>query len=875
LGSFPGRKQEGWDMNSSLNYRADIDGLRALAVMSVLVFHLDPNLMSAGFAGVDVFFVISGFLLTKIQISEVESERFSYIKFYLRRIKRILPVATVVIFITLIAGSFILLPEDLSDLSESALASQLFGANVYFTYFFETSYFNDATKMQPLLHYWSLGVEEQFYLVWPTLLMLLLAIGPKKRTLLLSALILLLLLLSEYMVRHEPKFAYYMSPSRAWQLLSGGLVCMILARYKDWTTGPRKPVLANFVGLFGVILLAHGLLFSQADRFPGFEALSVTLGTGLLIFAGALHETPIHIALSFRPVVWIGKLSFSLYLWHWPVFTYWRYAFGEIGPWSALFTVTLVFALSALTYFLIEKPFRYNSLRFGRAFATYFALPSLLIGACLLFTKSTNGYAQYAWSASYKANLRAAESQELQAGSKLPFICGISTLNSSVHESLLSQPNCYINGDGTQPDYLLWGDSHAAHYLGALGGVAKYAGFSFNNVAHWACPPLIGDLTEIVPPARLDNCERSVQVVADNLDGYDVIFLAASWRGRSDKRLEKVLSRLATTLEWLEARDKMVFVFGLRPSAYGLGKDCGAKRVKLPLISCSELAFRDNSGTAELNAQIKSVTERFSSAHYLDIDEAFCEGNKCSPYLDGQFSYFDSSHISFDGSVRAGEKIVKNLDEESAWTKLLELQQFPSEKTPPLPWIKSAENPELKQFANGIQHENTVLEFTLNPSAWGARNLDVKVDDGLTVLKDTKKNKASRYFANLLEASDLKATEQGTVFLKLSGVEADGPFFVRVMIENESDGSTRYHNFTADPVLDFQGTMASATEDELLAERTGMSANIYMRVPLKRDDMRISINLHPSTGSERYRHQKSSVGQLSFSGLSGVLVSSD
>lgn len=209
------------------DYRADIDGLRALAVLSVVVFHFNNSWLPGGFIGVDIFFVISGYLITGNIYRGIQSNNFSFFDFYSKRIRRIIPAASFVILVTLVAGHFILIPDDLRDLSISALASQLSVANIYFTYFFNSSYFAPDAELQPLLHFWSLGVEEQFYMFWPVMLLFFIR-WMTVNFLILSALVIAIasFLFAEMMLSTQPMFAYYMLPARAGQLLFGA-VCFL------------------------------------------------------------------------------------------------------------------------------------------------------------------------------------------------------------------------------------------------------------------------------------------------------------------------------------------------------------------------------------------------------------------------------------------------------------------------------------------------------------------------------------------------------------------------------------------------------------------------------------------------------------------------
>lgn len=215
--------------NKSLSYRPDIDGLRALAVLAVVIFHINKGWLPGGFVGVDIFFVISGFLITGILKREQDKSIFSFANFYMRRIRRILPAALTTILITLIVGIFVLLPSDLKELGKSSLASVFSVANIYFWLFLDTGYFADSSETVPLLHMWSLGVEEQFYLIWPAIMLLTYKFGGRRLLIFVAAaLAIVSFVIGEHFILTDQSFAYYMLPSRAGELLFGAILFLVI-----------------------------------------------------------------------------------------------------------------------------------------------------------------------------------------------------------------------------------------------------------------------------------------------------------------------------------------------------------------------------------------------------------------------------------------------------------------------------------------------------------------------------------------------------------------------------------------------------------------------------------------------------------------------
>ena len=355
-----------------LRFRADLEGLRGIAILLVLLCHARLPGAEAGFIGVDVFFVLSGFLITGLLVDE--SQRTGRIRlgaFYARRARRILPAAIVVLASTLLAAQLVLSPLDLPRVADDALAASLSLANVRFA-LDATNYFApDAAS--PVLHYWSLGVEEQFYLLWPVLLLL--AARTRRPRLAMTLLIAVLLvgsfLLSVATTVSNGPWAYYLLPTRAWQLAAGGL----LALAAPWFSRAPRPFSA-LIGWLGVGLLGVGLIvIGPMTAYPGIAALLPTLGAAGVIASGGRAGSPGRIVLATPPLRWLGRISYSLYLWHWPILVLAPVALGldgsEFGPAEGdlglrLGLVLVAVVLAALTWRLVEEPFRRGRLPFGR-----------------------------------------------------------------------------------------------------------------------------------------------------------------------------------------------------------------------------------------------------------------------------------------------------------------------------------------------------------------------------------------------------------------------------------------------------------------------------------------------------------------------------
>ena len=336
-----------------LKYRTDIDGLRAVAVGGVVLFHAFPTLLTGGFIGVDVFFVLSGFLITAIIRSDAEAGTFSIGGFYERRFRRILPALLAMVVVTSLAAIAILPPSELRNYGNSLGGVGLFVSNIVF--WKDSGYFDTASADKPLLHTWSLAVEEQFYIVWPIVAAALVRMG--RRRLLAGFVwvtVALSLLAAIIAVRYAPSQAFYLLPYRAWELgmgalLATGAVPSLRTRWSREGSG--------WVGL--ALIVVPMLVYSEATPFPGLAALPPCLGALLILHAGQGAETRVGRMLSWRPMLFVGLVSYSFYLWHWPLLVLPRIALNRpLTPVEATLAVAVALGLAALSLRYVEKPFR-------------------------------------------------------------------------------------------------------------------------------------------------------------------------------------------------------------------------------------------------------------------------------------------------------------------------------------------------------------------------------------------------------------------------------------------------------------------------------------------------------------------------------------
>jgi peptidoglycan/LPS O-acetylase OafA/YrhL len=501
---------------ADFRYRPEIDGLRAIAVMAVVLFHAGLG-VPGGFIGVDVFFVISGFLITSLILKDLESGKFTLAHFWERRARRIIPASVVMVLAVLIAGWFLLLPSDYANLGKSTAWQAVFGANFHF--WRNTNYFAGAAEEQPLLHTWSLAVEEQFYLFVPVLLLALFHFPAFRRRGALLALFLtgflLSLTLSILLVPRMPAAAFYLLPTRAWELLCGSIVAILpAAAIPRWV----REIL-SFSGLAAILVPCF--LYTKETSFPGLAALPPCLGTALFIWAanqGAgirrlgsevrsqesggqgnsaqspeVREQPAFnsyslascvlpsCVLGLRPIVFIGLISYSLYLWHWPFFSFSAYwALEPISLAHRLILVAASLVLATLSWKLIEMPFR--SRRFGVsrssmfAYATVGLSSSFALGIALVSSEGRPARlpqeaVAYAAAADEQHSIRFVNLADAQA-QNFPKIGNAS--------------------GGERPHFILWGDSHAGVLVPALQSWSAEANVTGLAAVYSSTAPVLG-----------------------------------------------------------------------------------------------------------------------------------------------------------------------------------------------------------------------------------------------------------------------------------------------------------------------------------------------------------------------------------------------
>ncbi len=634
-----------------MKYRRDIDGLRALAVLPIVLYHAKFSTFSGGFVGVDIFFVISGFLITSIIVRQIEKQEFSLVGFYERRARRILPALIVVLLATMGAAAWLLMPDEYIDLGLSALAAVLFVPNIF--YWASTGYFAIEAEATPLLHTWSLGLEEQFYLLYPILLVLLYKKFGKRHVMaILFSLAAVSFVLNVYLVSFKAAFTFYMLPTRAWQLLLGSLMAF------EWVPPPETKLGRNLASGTGLLLIIGTIfLLDEAAVFPGVNALAPSLGAALIIYAGMRDEGGwvSRVLASPLPVA-VGLISYSLYLWHWPVVVYVNML---EPPWfSGYLVLAMSLGLSVVSYFLVEQPFRKK--RLAPSAAQMFVAAGVGGALVALFAVGIHLSNGLAFRLSDEVKNAAREENYLHDDRPCHFIKTATILNKEY---------CVFGAEDVTPQYAIIGDSHGDALRPALEKAAAVEGVSMIQLTNPGCEPLRGVFK---PKARkcLEFIDAAIDAVLEN-PTIETVFLASYWKvpyhGHSYRHKNYVIldsesvrstikdnpmvfmRGLARTVDDLLAAGKRVVILGDPPDLGFNPRAAYARRLHLGLTLPPRFEVAADPGIGEILRQF-AASHPSDGVRYVDLVDAVCPGGVCNPIRDNELLYRDGDHLSRHGA---------------------------------------------------------------------------------------------------------------------------------------------------------------------------------------------------------------------------------
>ena len=620
-----------------IKYRPDIDGLRALAVLPVVLFHAFPAWLRGGFIGVDIFFVISGFLISSILLRELGQGSFSFAHFYARRVKRIFPALILVLACCLAFGWLALFPDEYQQLGKHVLGGAGFAAN--FFYWAQVGYFDTAADTKPLLHLWSLGIEEQFYILWPVILLL----AWKRRANLLA--VAALLALASFLanvggIAHYPSATFYSPASRAWELLLGAGLACLRARPPAGAARFTKPS-SNLLAWSGVVLLGAGLaLITRAHQFPGWLALLPAAGAALLIAAGPQAWFN-RVVLSNRFMVWIGLISYPLYLWHWPLLSFAQIIESrEPAPPIRAAMVALAILLAWLTWRVLERPLRFRAGRGKVAALCAVMLAGAAAGATIYLQDGLPTRKPIEDSVANQKALVIVEDKANAAACKARY--GFAS----------DYAYCLQADAAKDPTVVLLGDSHAYHVVAGL--TKYYSGLGENLLMlgtrhpYWGLDPHDDPYQKATQPMlELALSMPSVKTIvfSTHLRFYTI----PEQRFYVEAARETFRRFLAAGKHVIFMHDVPLLGFDPRSCLKRAGVASSATRVP-----CAIERSEWDAQVAQHREVVRALAQEFPQVEWFDAAAALCDARACHAMVDGRLMYRDDNHLSYGGDLLIG-----------------------------------------------------------------------------------------------------------------------------------------------------------------------------------------------------------------------------
>ncbi|WP_415906457.1 acyltransferase family protein [Neptuniibacter sp. QD72_48] len=665
-----------------MNYRPEIDGLRAVAIIPVILFHAGFSIFSGGFVGVDVFFVISGYLITTIIFQEMKEGKFSIWSFYERRAKRILPALFIVTLLCIPFAWLWMLPSEFEDFSQSIAGVATFTSNIFF--WRESGYFEDPAELKPLLHTWSLAVEEQFYIFYPPLLLILYKLVPKRLFIIIALITLCSLCLSQWASSAYASANFYLLPTRAWEMGIGALVALYLQKNKVQKQNlgllPSESywqlLWQQAISLLGISLITYSILFFDKNTpFPSVWALIPVLGTAFIILA-ADGKTLVGKLLSHKSLVGIGLVSYSAYLWHQPIFAFARIRLVDgVTEWVFVGLIILTFFLSVVTYFLIENPVRKS-----KSYSRFKVLSSAFV-ACVAFI-------MISWAGQQRGDY-GYESSIINA---INWKENISPARKTCHATArtpITPSNACTLEEGIDGNIYVWGDSHGVELSWALAEELKDKNYQYTlkQMTGSQCIP-IPNIYSMREKHCLSHNERIFEYLK-NTHRKGVVVLAARWplyllgtrvqhnngcreEGKDSSRfvssidengrMEKVIAQLEKTIrELVSVGHKVVFMHEVPEP--GCDVPSWIAKKGHDLVYSSEIHM-------ERKEVVATLIQNFPTLSFTIFDptDLFCDlkDYTCNAASNSGLYYFDDNHPSLFASGIVSEKLLNHL-ENSNW----------------------------------------------------------------------------------------------------------------------------------------------------------------------------------------------------------------
>jgi peptidoglycan/LPS O-acetylase OafA/YrhL len=646
-----------------VKYRSEIDGLRALAVVPVIFYHAGFEAFRGGFVGVDIFFVISGYLITTLLVNDLQAGTFSILHFYERRARRILPALFLVMLACLPLAWFWLLPQDMWNFSKSLVAVSFFSSNIFF---WRTSgYFNTASQLNPTIHTWSLSVEEQYYVIFPIFLRLVWRLGKRWTAALLIIVAVASLSLAEYCSMKMPVFNFYMLPTRAWELMVGALIAIY---YTEHNIRKHKRIYAQAGSVLGVGLILYAIFaYSDKTPFPSFYALAPTLGAALIIVFSS-KDTLAGRILSTKLFVSLGLISYSAYLWHQPLFAFARlYCLYEPGVALMSMLALVSVALAYLAWRFVERPFRNKHIFTRRQIFIFSLLGSVIFIGVGLLGCSTQGFiTRDKWTV-----LRPTLDVMNETGDGERY-CEQHMISSEFGPFV-----CLIGDLRAKPDGVLWGDSFAGVLILSLDSELKNAGHSFYVVSSDGCIPIEGDsrTVRLQYKCTADRNRMFVRAVIRDRAINTIVWVGAfanitgkDWEtdylidGRPANTPGLAEESIMQTLINFSDHGKHVIFVGDTPRfPYDTAKYATKMYLLTGSVSNAVQKIRRDDVVRSLN-ESDILTSASKYATVIDTVNIFCGQSECQSHdAEGNLLYIDGSHLSYYGSRMLAREIRKKL----------------------------------------------------------------------------------------------------------------------------------------------------------------------------------------------------------------------
>ncbi len=664
-------------MQGSTNFRLDIQGLRGIAVLLVVLYHLDVPWLTGGYIGVDIFFVISGYLITGHLVEALNGNRFGFIEFYARRVRRIIPASLFVLFCTMLVSCLLLPPLLLPKVMKETIATAFYFPNVFYAYQ-QTDYLAE-TSPSPLLHYWSLGVEEQFYFMWPLLLFFCWRLLGHNKNYLAGILILVLsvsFIGCLYLTQASQPWAFFLVFTRAWELGLGGLLAFWLIE-KKYVIDSVLPRFAPLLGWSGMVLLGCcAIFYNKYTHFPGAAAVLPVLGAALVLLAGSIGNGSILLnkIMALKPLHYMGMVSYSLYLWHWPVIVFAQEVWPGFSGIYAIFSLFIIsVVLADLTYRCIEQPFRHSSGRF------YLPVKPALIscGVASIFIVLIAG------SVGFQIKSKQLFSDQIaqeyipdtppeftnyvprnlvpdlrQVTDSVPKI-----YNDGCHDDLFTEEaiGCVFGDVNARRTYVLFGDSHAAQWFPALDKYSAEKNIRLISFTKSSCPAI--DVWVMRQGVEYTGCLNWRKKVLEKINQLNPdVVIVSSYYGT--KELMNVKDPAA---EWMQGLTRMFSYLPGSAQVFIISDTPSFTRTPALCLSSNLLDTGKCAGPKEQVLDIalarqEEKTARDHHKHYIDMNHYLCTDTTCGSIVGNLLIYRDGHHITVEFSEKLSDVLGRAID---------------------------------------------------------------------------------------------------------------------------------------------------------------------------------------------------------------------